>query len=144
MSKYVRIHCYVLKLKGGAQAKIFGWRWHKWCVFHISLADFLWKMFCSVPNVFLLLEKLFCLQCIKSGLSLLHVSVFCCLEFIFIFFIFTKTKLQIIVENRYWSTSIVNSSTVIKHYIMSRNKMCEKFCSIFCARKMMYIFLILV
>jgi hypothetical protein len=73
-----------------------------------------------------------------------HVSVFYCLEFIFIFFIFPKTKLQIIVENGYWLNSTVNSSTIIRHYILTRNKMCEKLCFIFCARKIMYVFLILV
>jgi hypothetical protein len=144
----VRIHGYVLKPKGLHKLKSLGSTDINdvSCSFISIWQIFFGKCFVQFPMYFHSLKRFSVFSCIKNGLSLSHVSVFCCFRiyFYFILFIFPKTKLQIIVTNRYWLTSIVNTSIVIKHYTISRNKMCEKLCFIFCARKMMYVFLILV
>jgi hypothetical protein len=106
------------------------------CSFISAWQIFFEKCFVQFPTYFCSLKLFFCcLQVLSRMDSLCHVTVSYCIEFIFIF---PKTKLQIIVENGYWLNSTVNSSTIIRHYILSRNKMCEKLCFIFCARKIMY------
>jgi hypothetical protein len=113
------------------------------CSFLSIWQFFFGECFVQLPTYFHSLKRFSFFSCIKNGLSVTCLS-FMLFRIYIMFFIFPKTMLQIVVENSYWLTSIVNSSTVIKHYIISRNKMCEKLCFSFCARKMMYVFLILV
>ena len=133
----MRICGYVLKLRGVYKQKsLASTDVNDVFLSFISIWQiFFGKCFVQFPTYFCSLKRFSVFSCIKNGLSLSHVSVFYCLEFIFMFFIFPKTKIQIIVENRYWSISIINSYTVIKQYIISMNNMCEKLCFIFMQEK---------
>jgi len=122
----VRIHGYVLKLKGVHKLKSLGSTdTNDVCCSFISIWQiFFGKCFVRFPTYFHSLKSFSVFSCTKNGLSLSHVSVFYSLEYIFILFVFPKTKLQIVVENRYRLTSIVNSSTGINPLNATLNPTC--------------------